>query len=275
MIIDTHSHLNFHAFENDKDEIIKKNLDSGIWMINVGTKYETSKSAIDVAQNYKEGVYAVIGLHPIYAGAEFVKLKTDTDEGEFLIREEIFDEKKYLKIARSEKVVAIGEIGLDYYYRPKAKSKLLEFKEKQKEVFVAQLNFAKKLNLPVILHCRMAHDDLLKIIISQKSENLRGVIHCFTGNLQEAKRYIELGFMIGINGIIFKMDLSGAIKNIGLENILLETDCPYLTPPQAPSDRNEPAFLKYVISEISKLKNVPEKEVEDTTSQNARELFQI
>ncbi|MBI3631689.1 MAG: TatD family hydrolase, partial [Candidatus Staskawiczbacteria bacterium] len=128
MIIDTHSHLNFNAYKKDFDEVIKKTLSENIWAINVGTKLETSKLAVELAQMYKEGIYAAIGLHPIYAAAEFQKVKTDPDEGDFLIKEQNFDKEAYKKLAESKKVVAIGEIGLDYYYKPKTTEKLKQFK---------------------------------------------------------------------------------------------------------------------------------------------------
>ena len=118
MIVDTHSHLNFQAFKKDLPEVIKRTKAAGIVCINVGTKYETSKSAVQIAEE-NDGMYAAVGLHPIYAAAEFVKTKTDPDEGEFLITEQEFDYEKYKELALSKKVVAIGEIGLDYYYKPK------------------------------------------------------------------------------------------------------------------------------------------------------------
>src|SRR3989344_6975321 len=205
MIIDTHSHLNFNAFKEDSDEVIKKTLLENIWMINVGTKYETSKSAVEMAEKYDKGVFAAIGLHPMYAAAEFIKLKTDPDEGEFLIREQEFNTEKYKELVRSQKVVAIGEIGLDYYYKPKTKEKLQQFKEKQKQIFLQQLDLAKELNLPLILHCRMAHDDVIEILRQQNMH--RGVIHCFTGTWEQAQQYTQMGFYIGINGIIFKFNI--------------------------------------------------------------------
>src|SRR3989338_1471384 len=226
MIIDTHSHLQFKAFEKDLPEVVKRTVAQNIWTINVGTKYETSKKAVELAEKYGEGFFAAIGLHPIYAAAEFVKTKTDPDEGEFLINEQSFEKEKYRQLAQSKKVIAIGEIGLDYYYKPKTTAKLQQFKEKQKQVFIEQLDLAKELNLPLILHCRVAHDDVIEILKSQitnyKSQknsnfkfqmqpsgapvgpaNLRGVIHCFTGTLEQAQKYIAMGFYIGINGIIF------------------------------------------------------------------------
>ena len=280
MILDTHSHLNFKAYDNDRDEVVKRTLQGSVWMINVGTKYETSKQAVEIAEKYNDGVYAAIGLHPIYASAEFQKVKTDPEEGDFFVKEEVFDYERYKRLAlsASRRVVAIGEIGLDYYYKPKTNVKLEQFKEKQKRVFIEQLEFAKELNLPVIIHCRMAHNDIIEIL---KTQQVRGVIHCFTGNLEEAQRYMDLGFYIGINGIIFKLDLDEVIKNAPLYKILVETDCPYLIPPLArrspegEGGRNEPIFVKHVIQKIADLKGISFNEVAETTTQNARKLFKI
>ncbi len=281
MIIDTHSHLNFNAFKDDSEEVIKKTLDDNIWIINVGTKYETSQKAIEIAEKYGEGVYAAIGLHPIYAAAEFMKVKTDPDEGEFLIHEQDFNKEKYKRLALSgsRRVVAIGEIGLDYYYKPKTTGKLVQFKEKQKQIFLEQLDLARELNLPVILHCRMAHDDVIEILLNYSlpttNYKLIGVIHCFTGTLEQAQKYIEMGFYIGINGIIFKFNIDEVIKNISLDKIVVETDCPYLTPAPEGNKRNEPIFIKHTIQKIADLKNISFDEVCQKTTQNARKLFDI
>lgn len=282
MIIDTHSHLNFNAYKKDFDEVIKKTLAENIWVVNVGTKFETSQKAVEIAGQYKEGVYATIGLHPMFAAAEFVKIKTDPSEGEFLLKEQNFDKEAYKKLAESKKVVAIGEIGLDYYYKPKSAVKLQQFKEKQKQVFLQQLDLARELNLPVILHCRMAHDDVIEIIRKQKVSS--GVVHCFTGTWEQVQKYVDMGFYLGINGIIFKFNIDEVIKNTPLDKILVETDCPYLTPLPAiafaevgPEGyvRNEPIFIKYVIQKIAELKGISFEEVADVTTQNARILFKI
>lgn len=290
-IIDTHAHLNFNAYKSDLDEVIRRTTREGIRAINVGSKFETSQRAVEIADKYNKEFYAAIGLHPIYAAAEFIKVKTDPNEGDFLIKEQVFDREKYKKLALDNigKVVAIGEIGLDYYYRPKTKTKLEQFKEKQREVFTQQLELAEELDVPVILHCRMAHQDLINTLIAKlqpktQNQKLRGVVHCFTGSVKEAEEYIKLGFYIGINGIIDKLDLNEVIKNVPLNKILVETDCPYLTPSAAvalakasPKEyvRNEPIFIKHVILKIADLKEVNFSEVAEITTQNARELFKI
>jgi len=273
MIIDTHSHLQFNAFKEDVNDVITRTLKENIWTINVGTKYQTSKNGVALAEKYPEGVYAAIGLHPIYAAAEFVKTKTDPDEGEFLIHEQEFDKAKYADLAQSKKVIAIGEIGLDYYYKPKTTAQLTQFKEKQKQVFFQQLDLARELNLPIILHCRMGHDDVIEILQSQPG--LCGVIHCFTGTPEQAKKYAELGFYIGINGIIFKFNINETIQNMPLEKIVVETDCPYLTPGPEAGKRNEPIFIKHTIQKIAELKNINFQEVSQKTTENARKLFKI
>ncbi|MBI1866677.1 MAG: TatD family hydrolase [Candidatus Staskawiczbacteria bacterium] len=282
MIIDTHSHLNFNAYKKDFNEVIKKTLTEDIWAINVGTKFETSERAVNLAKMYNKGIYAAIGLHPIYAAAEFQKIKTDPEEGEFLIKEQDFNKEAYRKLAlsgteESKKVVAVGEIGLDYYYKPKTNLKLEQFKKKQKQVFLQQLELAKELNLPVILHCRMAHDDVIEILTLRQAQgkNQKGVIHCFTGTAEQAQKYMNMGFYLGINGIIFKFNIDEVIKNAPLEKLLVETDCPYLTPPQELGKRNEPIFIKHTIQRIAKLKGISFEEVADKTAQNARKLFRI
>ena len=272
MIFDTHSHLNFKAYDNDRDEVIKRTQKQCVVCIDVGTKYETSKRAVELAENH-EGIFAAIGMHPIHIKTNLMKLKMDEDEGAFAPLGEEFDKAKYKELAKSKKVVAIGEIGLDYYYRPKSKTKQGQFKQKQKEVFIQQLELAEELNLPVIIHCRMAFVDLYEIL---KTRKLRGVIHCFTGTIEEARQYINLGFHIGINGIIFKLDLDEVIKNCPLDRILVETDCPYLTPlAEGKNKRNEPIFVKHVVQKIADLKEISFDEVASATTENAKKLFSI
>jgi TatD DNase family protein len=274
MFIDSHAHLNFNAYKKDLDKVIKRALEEGVWIINVGSKYDNSKKAVEIAKKYEKGVYAAVGLHPIHLSEGIFKLKKDPHEQEEKdTTADDFDIEKYKELAKSEKVVAIGEIGLDYYYRPKTKTRMELLKSRQKEFFIKQLDIAKELNLPVIFHCRMAHQDMIDILGFQTS--FRGVMHCFTGTLEDAKKYLEMGFYIGLNGIIFKLDLDKTIKEIPLEKILIETDCPYLTPPEEEKKRNEPLFVKYIAQKIAKIKNIDYSKVVNDTTDNARKLFGI
>ncbi len=283
MLVDTHSHLNFRAYDKDRDEVVKRLQKEGVICLDVGTKYETSKRAVELAEK-NQNIYAAIGIHPIHIKQDFLKIRMAADEGAFEPLGEEFEADKYKNLAKSAKVVAIGEIGLDYYYKPKTKSRQELFKQKQKEVFIEQLNLAQELGLPVIIHCRMAHADVLDVLKSKvQNPNVKlnprlklcGIIHCFSGNWEEAKKYLEMGFYLGINGIIYKLDLKEVIEKIPLEKILLETDCPYLTPSAAGQERNEPIFVKYIAEEVAKIKNISFEKVAEITTQNAKKLFDI
>jgi len=281
-MFDTHAHLNFKAFDKDRDQIIKKCLQENIWMINVGTNFFSSKLAVEIANNYSKGVYASVGLHPINISNlksqnSKPQLKTQNFKKDEDVLEENFDYKKYKKLAENKKVVAIGEIGLDYYRRPKTKKKLEEFKSKQKEIFLQQLKLAEELDLPVIFHCRMAHQDLIELLKKEiiNNKKTKGVIHCFTGTWGQAQEYLKMGFYLGFNGIIFKLDLDEVIKKTPLERILVETDCPYLTPPGFENKRNDPRGVKFIIEKIAKLKDLGFEEVAQQTHKNALRLFKI
>jgi len=269
MLIDTHAHLNFNAFKNDIDEVIQRSLKNNIWMINIGSNYETSKKAVEIAEKYQKGIYAAIGLHPIHLETGLLKIKNDDE------KEENFDFQKYKELAKSKKVVAVGEIGLDYYWRPKTTKKKEIFKQKQKELFLKQLELARELNLPVIFHCRMAHQNLYEILNSK----LRGVIHGFVGTAEELEKYLKLGFSIGFNGIIFKnierVNFEKLISKTPLKKILIETDCPFLTPPPFENQRNEPLYIKYIAEKIAKIKNSNFEKITRITTENAKELFKI
>jgi len=271
MLIDTHAHLNFSSFAKDRDEVIDRCLKNDLWMINIGTKYETSQKAVEIAQKYDQGVYASIGLHPIHLEKQKVDAAELGTEQGFKTKPEEFDYSRYKDLASSSKVVAIGEIGLDYWYRPKTKKKLFEFKEKQKEVFLKQVELAQELDLPVIIHCRVAQDDLLEVL---KGVNCRGVIHCFTGSWEQAQESLRMGFYLGFTGIIFKLDLDEVIKKVSLDKILIETDCPYLTPPQE-EGRNEPLYVKHVAEKIAALRNMSFEALTEAANKNARRLFKI
>ena len=300
MLFDTHSHLNFRAFDSDRDEVAQKCLEQSVWLINVGSNYATSKMAVEMAEKYEKGVWAAVGLHPI-------NIKSDREQ--FSITsypqgqkneddlEDDFDFEKYKELAKSSKVVAIGEIGLDANNEPMAAKEKDAFWQKQKEVFLAQLQLAKEFELPVILHCRKAHEELSDILVKTMKqwshETMRAVVHCFTGNWKQAQEYLVMGLYLGFNGIIFKLDLDEVIAKTPLERILVETDCPFLTPPLArrssaesgteaaasaeatASQRNEPINVKYVIQKIAEIKKTTFDQVAKTATQNAKTLFSV
>lgn len=276
-MIDTHCHLNFNTYKEDKESVIKRATEAGLSaMINVGSQWDTSLRAVELAEKYPN-LYAAIGLHPIH----LFEQEVDEEESHFTTRAEEFDYEKYFDLAKSSnKVVAIGECGLDYYWWPKEKTQA-EVKTMQANLFSLQLNLAEKLNLPVISHCREAYTDLINIIRQHKTQgqNIRGVSHCFLGNRQEAKEFLDLGFMLSFTGIItFKNvnpELLEVIKETPIEKIMVETDSPYLSPHPYRGKRNEPALVVEVARKIAELKGLTLPEVDTITTQNAVDFFRL
>jgi TatD DNase family protein len=287
LLIDSHSHLNFNAYKDDGTEVIHRALDKNIWMVTVGSQFTTSRRALRIANDYPAGVYAAIGLHPIHISS----IEVDEEEIKFKTAEEKFDKEKYQELIdddKNKKIVAIGEIGLDFYHIPKDRT-LDEIKKEQAQEFTKQLKFAHKNNLPVILHCRgsksnplEAYNDLLDIIKSLVTDyglRITGVIHCFGGDISIARQFIKLNFYIGFTGIITfgknADSLRQVVKDIPLEKILVETDAPYLAPEPQRGKRNEPAYVEFVARKIAEIKKVDYQEVADITTQNAKKLFNI
>lgn len=279
MLIDTHAHVNFNVYKDDSDEVIRRSLDGDVWIINVGSQYDTSKRAIEMAEKYKEGVYAAVALHPIHLGPPKFIDKEEVDPLlKFKTREEKFDKEKYKKLASNPKVVAIGETGLDYYYIDEDE----KIKELQKKVFKQHLELAKELNKPVIFHCRKAYDDLLNelqatcLAARRASYKLQAVLHCFMGKKGQAQQFLDMGFYLGFNGLItYCRDYDKVIKNTPLEKILVETDCPYLAPVPHRGKRNEPLYVKYVAEKIAEIKGVGFEKVAQQTTKNAKKLFNL
>lgn len=272
MIIDTHAHLNFAAFDGDRQAVIENSLAEGIFMINVGANFASSQAAAKIARNYESGVWAAIGLHPLNLFSQ-KRISRDLPED---FCEDNFDAEKYFALAESKRVVAAGEIGLDYYYKPKTNIKIKAMKAAQEETLRRQLLFARETNLPAIFHCRMAHREMIDILRQEfkKNGNIAGVLHCFTGGNAELAAYLDLGLHIGLNGIVFKMDLDDVIKKIPRRRILLETDCPYLTPPPL-SGRNEPKNTMIIAQRVAQIRNESPKTLIAAANQNARELFHV
>ncbi len=253
-IIDTHSHPQFSQYDSDREEILKRVLDNDIGIICVGTDLERSRQAIELASKH-ESMWASVGLHP------------NDNLGE------VFNVDDYYILGRNKKVVAIGEVGLDYY-----RTKKLEDQHFQKKRFVQQIQLASELNLPLIIHCRDAHQDMINLLTTSRSSLSAnpGVIHSFTGTWEDAKKYIDLDFYIGFNGIItFARQYDEIVINTPLDRILLETDAPYLTPEPYRGKKNEPAHIKYVAEKIAELRKISIEEIAEQTTQNAKTLFKL
>lgn len=288
--IDTHCHVHFQAYKEDMDEIVQKSLEEGVGMVTIGTQSTTSKNGIELAEKY-DGVWATIGLHPNHLHAqEFFDanelpppgVKDDLKElkhpEKVKTRSEAFDPDYYRELVKHPKVVAIGEFGLDYYRIPEGLSKE-QVKQDQKIECQKQLQFASECDKAIVIHCRDAHDDqieLLKAEIDRGGLKKRGVIHSFTGTAEDAAKYRELGFLIGLNGILtFSKELQAEIKQVPLEQIVVETDSPYLTPPPNRGKRNEPRFVKFVAEKVAEIKGVSVEEVARVTNESARKVFNL
>lgn len=274
MLIDTHAHVNFAAFKEDADEVIKRTLAKNIWIINVGSQYSTSFRAVQYAEKYPEGVFAAIGLHPIQLkkGSFMHHDADELEESEIKTIGEDFEYGKYLELAKNPSVVAIGEVGLDYHHFEEGDD-VEELKKKQKEIFLEFIKLANEVRKPLMIHCWDGYDDLLEIL-QNNPVGKRGVIHSFVGGHKTAKKFIELGFKIGLNGVItYGISYDRLIKEINLKDIVLETDCPYLTPVPHKGERNEPLYVELVAQKIAEVKNITVEEVAEATANNAKQLF--
>ncbi|WP_313074358.1 TatD family hydrolase [Lacrimispora sp.] len=254
MIFDTHAHYDDEAFEEDREELLKSLLHHGIEAVtNVGASIKTSQNTMKLIDQYSN-VYGALGVHP----NETAELD---EEGITWLKEQ----------SSHPKVVAIGEIGLDYYWDEPDR-------ETQKKWFIRQLTLAREVNLPVIIHSRDAAKDTLDIMKAEKSQELGGVIHCFSYGKEIAREYLNMGFYLGIGGVLtFKnaKKLKEVVEYMPIEQLVLETDCPYLAPVPNRGKRNSSLNLSYVVSEISSIKNISEEEVIRITNENAKNMYRI
>ncbi len=298
MIIDSHAHVNFNAFKDDGDEVLKKCLNNNVWVVNVGAEIKTSTRAVEYANRYKEGVYAIVGLYPLHIKINDRDLLDIVDNEDFDYQEE-FNYQNYLDLARDKKVVAIGEIGLDYHYFKEGDNIEL-IKKRQSEILIEFIRLANEVDKPLAIHCRDAYKDLLEILkehplrlsgtslcatakatSDKRSERGRGracgIIHSFVGSYKTAREFRELGFKLSFNGIItYSESYDKVLTDTPIEDILVETDCPYLTPaPLNREDRNEPMNVRHVVEKIAQIKNMEVGEVERATTENAKKLFGI
>ena len=253
MISDSHAHYDSSQFDEDRHELLSSMQENGIGtIINSGADWDSVTEVVELAEKYPF-LYAAVGLHPDEVGA---------------LNEERF---AYMKSqCQKEKVVAVGEIGLDYYWDNEAH-------DVQKKWFIRQLELARELDLPVIVHSRDAAEDTLKIM-KEYGQGLRGVIHCFSYSKELAREYVKMGFHIGVGGVVtFKngKKLKEIVEEIPLERILLETDCPYLAPVPFRGKRNSSLYISYIAEEIANIKGITYEEVVAQTEQNGKMLFGI
>jgi TatD DNase family protein len=251
-LTDTHAHLHFHQFEKDLQQVLEK-LDSHnfSFVVNVGIDVEDSKKALSLSQKH-EKLYCSVGVHPHEA--------SNVPDNFLQVFEELLEHKK---------VVAIGECGLDYY-------RMLSSKEQQRKVFEAQLKFAKDVDLPVIVHVRDAYDEAYEIISRVGLPTRGGVVHAFSADEEWALKFVELGMYIGVGGPITYPNnhkLRRAVMTVGIENILSETDCPYLAPQPIRGKRNEPIYVRFVVEKIARILDMDIEDVAETLVKNAEELF--
>ena len=250
MMIDTHCHILKEDYDNNEEVI--KNMEDNIMIVSTASPKDI-KEVKELTKQYKN-IYGTIGIHPEYADTYNIE-----------------DLKIIEKNLKNEKIVGIGEIGLDYHYTK-------ENKEKQKELFIKQIHLANKYNKTIVVHSRDAMEDTYNIIKEHKKDNIKCDLHCYSGSLEMAKKFIKINTKFGIGGVLtFKNEkkLKEIIKELDLENFVLETDSPYLTPEPLRGKKNEPANIKYVAKKIAELKNIDIEEVLKITTNTAKNLFDL
>ncbi len=269
MLVDSHAHLNFKAYSDDLPAVIDRCHQVPMKVINVGAAIASSNTAIDIAASHQD-MYAALGLHPIH------------------VYDEEFRSSDYQRLIddNPDKVVAMGETGFDYWHLQESLDKgaksIAEIKEKQEKLFRAHIDLATKNNLVLIIHGRngrdeaSAYQDIYNVL--KDTGISRGVIHCYGGNLAEAKAFVDLGFHLGFTGIV-TFDKTGVleeiIKWIPINRMLIETDAPYLSPEPYRGRRNEPAYVRYVAQKIASIRGMNEEEVIEITGDNAIKLFKL
>ena len=253
MLFDSHAHLDDEKFDEDREQVIARIFESGVaGFVNVGACMASSARSVTLATQY-EKIYAAVGIHPHDAENAL--------------------EKDYEQLAiwsKLPKVVGIGEIGLDYYYD-------LSPRDVQRKVFIRQIDVARQMNMPIIIHDRDAHADILDVI-KKEAKGVRGILHCFSGSLEMAKEIIKLGFYISIAGpVTFKnaAKLPEIVANVPLERLLIETDSPYLTPHPHRGKRNEPTYVRLVAEQVASLRGMELSALAEATYNNAKDIFKI
>lgn len=276
MYFDAHTHAHFAAFADDYRDVITRALKNNVGVINVGTQIDTSKRAIEVAHEFEsDPVYATVGLHPIHTEASYHDTKElgDSEQAKgFTSRGEAFDFDAYVAIAKDPKVVGIGECGLDYYRLSE------ETKQKQMEVFVGQIEVARAVQKPLMIHCRQAFDDLIALLKEHRSKlkETPGVVHFFTGTPENVRELLDLNFSFTFGGVVtFTRDYDAAIDLIPINRIMSETDAPYVTPAPYRGKRNEPLYVIEVAKKLAELKGVSVEEMREQIYANVKNVFGV
>lgn len=280
--IDTHAHVNINAFQEDSEAVILRCKEEGVMMINVGTQQDTSKRAVELAEQFNH-CYAIVGLHPVHTSASY---HDESELGEnmkgFTSRGEEFDPGFYRDLAKNKKVVALGECGLDYY-RLETDTKAV-----QEKAFVEQIELANELSLPLMIHTRDSkgnsasakaevgvgnvYDDTYEILKSHAK--VRGNVHFYAGNYEQAKKFFDIGFSVSFTGVItFAKDYEEVVKSAPLDMIHGETDCPYVAPVPYRGQRCEPWMVKEVYKKIALIRGENEEVVRAQLMENARRLY--
>ena len=252
MLFDTHAHLNDEAFDEDRDQLLQIFHEAGVgWVLNAGCSLESSKESIALAEKY-DWIYASVGSHPHVA-----------DE----VNDDVL--AAYRQMCKHPKVKAIGEIGLDYHYET-------IHRDEQKRAFRAQMALAQELNMPVIVHERDAHEDGMAIV--KEFPDVKGVFHCYSGSAEMARQLVDLGWYIGFTGVLTFKNARKAVEtaaSIPIERILLETDCPYMSPEPFRGRRCHPGLLPYMAKKLAQIRGISEEEVIHITTENAKRMYRI
>jgi TatD DNase family protein len=273
--VDVHSHVQFNAFSEDFDEVIKRSIDTDTWMINVGTNLRTSKESVAMSEKYPEGVFSIIGLHPIHTSASFHDKDEIGEEGEpFNSKGEEFNIEEFEKLISHPKVVGVGECGLDFFRIEGDKEIYIE---KQIKAFESQIELAVKYDKPLMIHCRDAYPEVLKILEEKKKvhgDRLRGNFHFFVGSLETAQNILELGFNFSFTGVItFAKQYEDLVRVAPLDRIFSETDCPYVAAVPYRGSRNEPVYVSEVVKKIAEIKGLDLEVVKAQLVKNACDFF--
>lgn len=284
--IDAHTHVQFFGYDDDRDAVIQRALDAGIQkMIVIGTQKDTSRAAVALAQRYPDHIHAAIGLHPVHTSRSFhdaQELGGGDAAQAFTSRGEIFDADYYRALARDPKTVAIGECGLDYFHFNDNEPREMQI-TRQKTAFAAQIELAKEVKKPLMIHCRNAFTDLIEFIRPNAYELTPGVVHFFTGTPDDARALLDMRFSFTLGGAITfpprkgktQGDYDEVIKMIPIDRIMSETDAPYVAPAPFRGKRNEPAYVTHVAARLAELKGVSLDEMKAQIEANARRIFGI